>query len=1410
MALLAQYRDEVEKQLKTYQSCSADQQAVLRALAAIYQEVNQTTLNRILDRFNATGVFIQSGLEPRMDAQLKNSLIAKGLLQVKQSNFRLHPMLSHSLMLEALELEELPVMLEEVQVELPLFGRFDHHVRTPMQKARHIRHCLYLKQFEQLPALLERNAKDWAMKLDEAEIVASTCFYPYQQAYIEQLPQSVIHCAFQWIFNKARLDGEDNASLIEPLNILCQNNPKASLLQTLLAEQYLRRVDLNNAQYWLKGGSQDIGLIQLSGVLAFMNDNLDGALEHFDRALALTEKAEKKKRAYLNGLSGIFYCLALLKKGYESDHNRLNQLLTMVSHLDKDNPGRDSEKQSFLVLAEQARAYIGQAVDVWFIDINARYYEENEGLVVGILLSSLCFTWQGQKVPGVYRDKLVEYFDAAVAAKQFWLAHPLARLLFQSKQPYKEATSFLRHYKHQGVDLYALVKPKEKWQQVLDQLVALNSTSQSSEEKDHRIAWWIYREQFPHKVEARAQKRTKKGWTKGRVIPLKRLKEEIDTVEGLTALDHHIIDQIATIKKDSYYSYESYETYTLTGYAALKGCVGHPNVFFADKPQQAINIVQTEPELVISTSKSGYNLFMPGIHPDVEDWQESYNLIEQGAHRHAVVKFNQKHQLIADIIGHQGLNIPKKAKNQVLDSVKSIAPFLNIHSDIAELNEFDLGGEPVDPDTTLYINIQPSGAGLQMECLVQPLGQSGPSQWPGLGNPMVMATVDGQSLKTTRDLEHEKSLFDTLKSDVPQFNNLSAHVLQLEELEDALVCLEALQQVQTPKLVLQWPKGKALKVSSLLDSGSMTLSMSREQQWFNVDGQLQVDENQVMALSELLGQLDKAQGRFIPMGEDKFLALTDKLKQQLTELDKLTINGKAHSAIQSVLEQTLDGMALEQNEAWQQQAEKLKQAFELKVEVPTNLQAQLRDYQLEGYDWASRLAYWGAGACLADDMGLGKTLQTLTLMLARGSGGPALVLAPVSVCFNWQQEAMKFAPALNVKVLSDGDKRRRRDWLKSVAGMDVIVCSYGLLQSEFDLLHQINWHTLVADEAQALKNPEAKRTQLACRLTGEFKMVATGTPIENNLSELWSLFEFINPGLLGTREQFNQKFAGPIESMLGTDAAKQAQQSLRKIIAPFILRRLKSEVLSELPSRTQINLTIEQSPQEAAFYEALRRQALDTMLRSTEQAGQKRLKILAELMRLRRACCHPSLVSDVDMEDAFDDSEIHSSKLNVFDNLVDELRQGHHRALVFSQFVGHLAILREHLQQKGISFQYLDGSTSAAKRKKAVNAFQAGEGDLFLISLKAGGSGLNLTAADYVIHMDPWWNPAVEDQASDRAHRMGQTRPVTIYRLITQNTIEDKIMALHQQKRDLADSLLDGTDIGGSLNYEDMLDLLQG
>ena len=339
------------------------------------------------------------------------------------------------------------------------------------------------------------------------------------------------------------------------------------------------------------------------------------------------------------------------------------------------------------------------------------------------------------------------------------------------------------------------------------------------------------------------------------------------------------------------------------------------------------------------------------------------------------------------------------------------------------------------------------------------------------------------------------------------------------------------------------------------------------------------------------------------------------------------------------------------------------------------------------------------------------------------------------------------------------------------------------------------------DEAQAFKNAHTRRSQAVMALRGEFRMIATGTPLENHLGELWNLFRFINPGLLGTADQFQLRFAGPIEKAQDKRAEAGARARLRRLTQPFILRRTKSQVLTELPPRTEIVIPVELTQEETALYESLRREALDKLAALEAPESQKSIAILAEMMRLRRAVCNPELVAP--------GVGIASSKLATFAHLIDDLLDNRHKVLVFSQFVDHLTLIRKHLDARGIRYQYLDGSTPMQERKKRVDAFQAGEGELFLISLKAGGVGINLTAADYVIHMDPWWNPAVEDQASDRAHRMGQQRPVTIYRLVARHTIEEGIVELHHHKRDLAESLLEGGDMAARMSPSDMLAMLQ-
>ena len=444
-----------------------------------------------------------------------------------------------------------------------------------------------------------------------------------------------------------------------------------------------------------------------------------------------------------------------------------------------------------------------------------------------------------------------------------------------------------------------------------------------------------------------------------------------------------------------------------------------------------------------------------------------------------------------------------------------------------------------------------------------------------------------------------------------------------------------------------------------------------------------------------------------------------------------------------------------------------------------------------------RLASAGLGGCLADDMGLGKTLQALALLLARAQGGPALVIAPTSVCGNWLAEAARFAPSLNFRLYGEGD----REGLLAAAGpLDVVVASYTLVQQAAERFAAHPWHTLVADEAQAIKNAAAKRSQAVFDLAADFRLALSGTPVENRLAELWSIMRFANPGLLASAARFNERFATPIERNRDRDR----QHLLRRIVAPFVLRRTKAQVLPELPPRTELVITVAPEEDEAAHYEALRRQAVTESTRALAMASaaQARMNVLAQITRLRRAACDPRLTSP--------ELGITGAKCQVFAELAAELAANGHKALVFSQFVDFLALLRAPLDAAGIRYQYLDGATPAAERTRRVAAFQAGEGDLFLISLKAGGVGLNLTAADYVVIADPWWNPAAEDQAMGRAHRIGQTRPVTVYRLVTRDTIESRIVELHHDKRALAESILAEGEATALPSAEELIALIRG
>jgi superfamily II DNA or RNA helicase len=738
---------------------------------------------------------------------------------------------------------------------------------------------------------------------------------------------------------------------------------------------------------------------------------------------------------------------------------------------------------------------------------------------------------------------------------------------------------------------------------------------------------------------------------------------------------------------------------------------------------------------------------------------------------------------------------------RVLQAIGAISSIVTVQSDIGA-SAADI--ERIDADARLHVHLLPYNQGLRMRILVRPLLE-GAYYAPGSGAERVIADVKGVRTEAKRDLNAEREAERQLLASCRALEGADEeHGEWL--LGTPIGCLELvseLQELDPSQVMIGWPEGEPFRVSKKVASTSVRVNIKRDKDWFAANGEVVIDEGRVMDLRELLDKVRAGDGRFVALGDNQFLALTNELHRRLLDVAAFTdADGevlRVHPLASFALEElALGAGGVEADKAWRAHIKKMADNAAYEPQLPSTLQAELRDYQIEGFTWLARLAHWGVGACLADDMGLGKTLQALALILLRAPTGPTLVVAPTSVCTNWIAEAERFAPTLRIKLFGPGD---RASMIDEAGAFDVIVASYGLLQLEAPLFAKKRWHTIVMDEAQSFKNAATRRSQAVMALQGDFRMVATGTPLENHLGELWNLFRFINPGLLGTADQFQLRFAGPIEKAQDKRAESAARARLKRLTQPFILRRTKSQVLTELPPRTEIVLPVELSAEETALYESLRRDALDKLASLEAPQSQKSIAILAEMMRLRRACCNPELVAP--------GLGIASSKLATFAHLLDGLLENRHKVLVFSQFVDHLSLIRKHLDARGIRYQYLDGSTPMQERKKRVDAFQAGEGDLFLISLKAGGVGINLTAADYVIHMDPWWNPAVEDQASDRAHRMGQLRPVTIYRLVARHTIEEGIVDLHRHKRDLADSLLEGGDLSARMSPGDMLAMLQ-
>ncbi|MFT3923842.1 MAG: DEAD/DEAH box helicase [Myxococcales bacterium] len=727
------------------------------------------------------------------------------------------------------------------------------------------------------------------------------------------------------------------------------------------------------------------------------------------------------------------------------------------------------------------------------------------------------------------------------------------------------------------------------------------------------------------------------------------------------------------------------------------------------------------------------------------------------------------------------------------ESFPVLAPWLSSLRGAAEVQApKSLAGHERPTPRRLLLRFTPGadeGLVLALSFRPLPLGAVYP---PGRGPALVHGLEDGKPIHARRDLAWEAQEANRVLQalELSQQIRVDAFSYAIETTQDALGVLARAARLGEAVSIEWAERARPWSFAGTAHKADLKVEIFKKGQWFSLQGGLRHGDT-LIAVSTLLEAARRGE-RFVEVEGHSFLELEQALFERLenAQLCLMELSPKdlklAPAALpywlQELGDQSRGGDAasnawLERMASARDRHDTTHAASSSSATALPELGITLRPYQERGVRWMLSQAEWAHGVCLADEMGLGKTLQAGSVLAARADLGPALVVAPTSLLDNWRVELTRCSSRLKPLVYRGSE---RGGLLAALGPGDVVLVSYETLLRDVRAFDSLHFATQIIDEAQVIKNARTQRAQAVAEVQADFRIALSGTPIENRLGDLWSLLDLLAPGLLGPWQRFRARFATPIERY--EDPARAAQ--LKALVAPFFLRRTKREVETELPLRTEVVCSVELSPPERELYEAAVHEARRALGHRSRHDARRTVQILAELTRLRQLACHPRLVLDV--------PDTSSAKLERLLAVLDDILPRGHRALLFSQFTRHLGLVREALERRGVPYLYLDGSTPGAARSALVERFQAGETSLFLISLKAGGTGLNLTEADYVIHLDPWWNPAAEDQASDRAHRLGQQRPVTVVKLVTQDTIEEKVLALHAHKRKLAEAVLLG------------------
>ncbi|MEO7581156.1 MAG: SNF2-related protein, partial [Massilia sp.] len=817
-------------------------------------------------------------------------------------------------------------------------------------------------------------------------------------------------------------------------------------------------------------------------VILLLRDDHPAALAGFEAALKLLRRETGKRKAIFEGIGGHLYVLALIKSG-DPKHDKLAETYLDIATRAVQN--HDTAVYQQLSLLRQIRAGTADPAV-----LPSRNWET---AMQPIVFRALLHYWLALPQLSTRCALLEETFDAALGAGFDLLAAQLAALLGHLGSVGHEQQASALRQRHRLPDLACWFEREEPWERQLNALINLQPAVNVDTVKESRLVWMIsYDPAYGVRdIEAREQKRDAQGgWSKGRMVAIKRLSEDGGQLDFLSAQDLRVA---ATAQPYRYYS-SSGSRYEFDMDKAVAALIGHPLLFWMDAPGTRLELLPGEPELRIKARAGEVTITMvPPVHNEADD----VCVTRETPTRLRVIRISEEHRRIGAIVG-DGLVVPLHAEQRVLKAISAISSIVTVQSDIGG-SAADI--EQVAADTRLHVHLFPYQHGLKMQIRVRPLPNAGAYYQPGDGAESVIAEVGGARLEARRSLNDEREAQRQLIAACPSLEGAEEEHGEwlLAKPRECLELVTELQQLDASRVLVAWPEGESFRVGKKVESKSVRLNIKRDKDWFAANAEIEVDEGKVMDLRTLLEMLRASEGRFIALGDNQYLALTSELHRRLVELsafsephgDGVRIHPLASFALEEL---ALDVGGVKADKLWREHLKRLADNAGYTPQLPSTLQAELRDYQLEGFEWLARLAHWGVGACLADDMGLGKTVQALALILMRAPQGPTLVIAPTSVCMNWISEAARFAPTLTVKLFGAGD---RADMLASAGPFDLVIASYGLLQQEAQLFADVKWHSVVLDEAQAIKNGATKRSQAVMALQADFRMVATGTPLEN-------------------------------------------------------------------------------------------------------------------------------------------------------------------------------------------------------------------------------------------------------------------------------------------------------------------------